>query len=353
MNQTDETLKLVADLKPAAIDRLADEGYSRRRHDDLARALASAHPRASAAGSRGLLPRHGRRWRPLVLGIALTGAAAGLVVGLVVQPASTQHLAVPLAPRLTAAQRVIYRLSAATVTVPEPAGRYVALTEIDSGPALGDAKNQRNLKRALAIMKKVPALRKDYVATLKKLRGMPSVLTFQRTSVIDSLTGDTWTYQRGGDVPGELPVARHGSPTKAQFAGWPTGVPALRDLLLTQAHKQVADHVQVSGQTSDDLVFEQASNWLWNPLISPALRSALYKVLAATPGVMVKVGTTDRTGRPAIEISRFNTITKESSATFENPRTGAVLESLDDQTDSAVYQSITSYDSPPANPYAG
>jgi hypothetical protein len=38
---------------------------------------------------------------------------------------------------------------------------------------------------------------------------------------------------------------------------------------------------------------------LWNPLLSPALRAAMYKVLAATPGVEVKTGTTDKIGRPS------------------------------------------------------
>jgi uncharacterized lipoprotein YmbA len=154
-------------------------------------------------------------------------------------------------------------------------------------------------------------------------------------------------------VPGELPVARHGSPTKAEFTAWPTSPAALRALLLVQGKQQVADQVEVAGQTSDDLVFQQASNWLWNPLISPALRSALYKVLAATPGVMVKAGTTDSTGRPAIEISRFNSVTKEDTATFENPSTGAVLESLSSDGGSSVYQSITGYASLPGNPYGG
>ena len=56
-------------------------------------------------------------------------------------------------------------------------------------------------------------------------------------------------------------------------------------------------------ETADDLVFQEATTWLWNPLLSPALRSAMYKVLAATPGVTVKTGITDKTGRPAIEMA--------------------------------------------------
>ena len=40
-----------------------------------------------------------------------------------------------------------------------------------------------------------------------------------------------------------------------------------------------------------------------------------------------------------------------AGATFENPGTGAVLESLSSDAGSSLYQSITSYASLPANPY--
>jgi hypothetical protein len=363
MNAIDDPQQLVTDLKPAMLDRLAEEGYYRRRDDDLARALAAGPGPAPAAGGRGLSSGHGRRWRALALSVTVTGAAAGLVAGAVVESgiaqngtaghAAGQHGTALPALKLTDAQRVLYRLSADAAAGTQPTGRYVALTEIDTSPGLNQKNLPKNLQRALAIMKKSPALHEHYLATLKAIKGMTAVVVIQRTSVIDSLTGNTWTYQHGSGVPGELPVAKHGSPTKAQFAAWPTSPTALRALLLTQGRQEVKDGVEVPGQTSDDLVFWQASDRLWYPLISPALRSALYKVLAATPGVVVKEGATDRIGRPAIEISRYNSVTKEDSATFEDPGTGAVLESLSDQGDSSVYRSITGYASLPANPYGG
>ena len=62
--------------------------------------------------------------------------------------------------------------------------------------------------------------------------------SYKRTSVIDSLTGDVWTYQRGAGVPAELPVAGHDSPTQAQFAAMPTAPAALRGLLISQYEQQ-------------------------------------------------------------------------------------------------------------------
>lgn len=85
--------------------------------------------------------------------------------------------------------------------------------------------------------------------------------------------------------------------------------------------------------SADDKVFEQATTMLWNPLVPPALRSALFKVLAATPGVMVNPSAHDSMGRPAVEISRADPENKVIFAAYENPATGGVLELT--QTDPA------------------
>ena len=107
----------------------------------------------------------------------------------------------------------------------------------------------------------------------------------------------------------------------------------------------------INGATPDDLVFQEATNWLWNPLLSPALRAAMYKVLAATPGVTVKTGITDKAGRPAIEISRHDS--DERFTTFESPSTGAVLEQDFSDAGTAVYAAVTGYATLPGNPYSG
>jgi hypothetical protein len=304
---------------------------------------------APSAVTADIVTRHRRRHRRgRVLSVAVTGVAAGAAVGVVVaasgnspaapSSASARHGARMPVVRLTAAQHALYRLSSVAAAARQPQGRYAVLSE-----------------------------RQD---------------NYEKTSVIDSRTGDVWTYQHGAGVPGELPVARHFSPTEAAFDAMPTDPAALRAALIAaanqqaaQARKQLAAELKKRGkqgvkilpssaprQSASDKVFEQATDMLWNPLVSPSLRSALLKVLATTPGVVVDKDASDGIGRPAVKISRFDSAADETTATFESPTTGRVLESAytqdgggvsgtSSQTSSDLYRSVTRTDTRPANPY--
>lgn len=292
-----------------------------------------ASPHVAAAIVR--RQRH-RRLRNRALGAAVAGAAAGTAFAVVAsvpgaarpgQGGGPATASGPTAIRLTAAQHALYKLSAAAAAAARPGGRYVILAE-----------KQDN---------------------------------YERTSVIDSLTGDVWTYQRGAGVPSELPVARHYSPTAAQFDAMPTDVASLRTLLIKQGKEQQAQAIEQEQKemkahgkkgtvsqphlTDDDWAFDQATTLLWNPLVGPQLRAALYKLLADTPGVRVDNHARDGLGRAAVEISRTATSTGIEDQTFENPRTGAVLETAfvyqDGNTGTDLYMPVTSSNHVPPNPY--
>jgi len=291
----------------------------------LHRATDDLYP--PSAVTDGIVTRHQRRLRNTrILSITTTSVAAAVLAAVVVThvepsaPSRAQHSAMlpgtELPPVKLTAVQVLDQLSVAAGRAPQPTGRYITLTENDQGPG------------------------------------------FERTTVFDGLTGDVWTYQHGRGVPSTFPVSPHWSPTRAEFAAWPTDPVRLRALLLSQAEQAGADDEEgvesetIPGATPDDMVFQEATAWLWNPLLSPLLRSAMYKVLAATPGVTVKTGTRDVIGRPAIEISRQNSDQRYS--TYESPSTGVVLEQdFGDLIGAAVYTAVTGYATPPANPYSG
>ena len=319
------------------------------------RSTADLHARP-AATARALKRHRQRQLRTRMLAVTGVAAAAGLAAGVIVIPSggrsggtggtggTTQAVV-----RLTAAQKTLYGLSAAAAAVHRPAGRYVVMSEKSVDLANGSGSD-------------------DEVGL--------------KTSVIDTVTGGGLEYQdikvtgNNGDPqpPAVLKAGPGTSPTTQQLDAMPTSPAKLRAFLLnqaktqlTQAYAQQAQQAKQAGKklptpfpkgplpTDNDLVFEQAADLLWEPHLSPALRSALYKVLADTPGVQVNSGTTDSSGRPAVEISRVDQVAKAKVETFENPKTGATLESawvepsgefLED-----LYLSITYTNHIPANPY--
>ncbi len=313
-----------------------------------------APPAAAAAALR---RQRQRRLRARVLGVTGIAAAAGLAVGTLAtgvgatgagaHPAGAAATAGETkAAQLTDAQRTLYGLSAAAAAAKQtPPARYVVLSENTVDMALGSGGESE---------------------------------TVPKTSVIDTVTGGGVTYQDitasgANEPPTVLNSPAGSSPTSAQLDAMPENPARLRAFLLAQAKQQltqayadqqaqaksagkkIAGAGSATGPTDDDLVFEQAANLLWEPHLTPALRAAVYKVLADTPGVTVKTGVTDSARRPAVEISRNSTWDNERVETFENPRTGATLESawvepwgevLED-----LYLSISYTSHLPANPY--
>jgi hypothetical protein len=323
----------------------------------LHRATDDVH--APSAITVGIVTRHHRRLRNTrILSIATTSVAAAAVVAAVVVtrvgPSAPGHAQPPTAlpavklpvvklpvVKLTAVQ-VLDQLSVAAAHAPQPTDRYVALTELDLYPVA----YPKDLLSEFLNPELPPASRAQFERTITKYGS-------ERTVVFDGVTGDVWAYQHAAGAPSEFPVSPHQSPTRAEFAAWPTNPAKLRALLVSQAGQGVNLDINGVTDTADDVVFQEATEWLWNPLLSPALRSAMYKVLAATPGVTVKTGTTDAAGRPAIEISRYDSFAGMES-TFESPGTGVVLEQGGGtEVGPGVYAAVTGSATLPANPYGG
>ncbi len=309
--------------------------------DDVRELMHNATDDVSApihVGSSIATAHRRRQTRRAVTSLALTGLTVGAVAVATYPHGSSSPGRAQLDPataspstnsiHLTAAQRTLIGLSEVAAKVEPPSGRYVIMSEIQD--------------RA------------------------------QRTSVIDAITGDVWTYQHGAGVPNGLAVARHFSPTEAQFDAIPTGRQQLRDYLIGQfdndQRKALAEErpLPTTGpkpvklhpdpvHTADDKVFEQATDMLWNPMVGPQLRSALFRVLAGTSGVQVDPHAVDAEGRAAVKISRYDASTEVTAATFESPTTSRVLQTTynyaDGTTGSDLYLSTSRADVVPADPY--
>lgn len=298
-------------------------------HDLMHRATADVLA-PQAISSAVIATQRRRHRRRAVASVAMTGVTLG-AVAIVAAPVSTSPSTgaggSTGAVKLTAAQKTLLSLSDVAQKTSAGSGRYVTMTE-----------------------------RQDDAL---------------RTNVIDGVTGDVWTYQKGAGLPAELPVARHDSLTGAEFAALPTDVAGLRSYLIGQfddEQQAATEAMQRSGKpgaasvkqpvfSADDKVFEQATTLLWNPVVGSDLRAALFRVLAATPGVQVRQPATDSQARPAIEISRFDSVNGVTDATYESPTTSAVLETAFTNPNGSVgrdvYLSVTCSNTLPANPYAG
>jgi hypothetical protein len=185
---------------------------------------------------------------------------------------------------------------------------------------------------------------------------------FKRTTVIDTQTGASTTYQQAYPLNGVAPGADYtGAPaaltegpdpssTEAWFAALPTEPTALSAKLLSLAKAQA----QTPTLTDDDYLYQEADLLLWSPLVQPTLRSALYQVLASTTGYSINQSATDPAGRTAIAMIRTYSGVNETDTTYEDPSTGAVLAQIWNGAGgdiTAVYQPVTSTNAMPSNPY--
>ena len=263
---------------------------------------------------------------------AATGAAAALAAvlwsGAGTPSSPTGHDPSSRAPGAGAAAAAVpatgstalYRLAASVRALPTPTGRYAVQVE------------QQTERRT----------------------------TYLKATIIDSRTGDAWTYQRGPGVPAALPKAPGFSPTEAQLqAGFPTDPAALKQALIARARAAAPD--SPTPQSPDGLAVTEAIDTLWNPLVKPPLRAALVSVIASCAGVVTDARAIDARGRAAIKIRYNDARLGVEWSVFLDPVTGAVLESAESPAATAdpglagddVYLSHYWTDAPPtSNPLA-
>jgi hypothetical protein len=333
VNLIEDPLKVVADLQPASLDRLAEEGYARRRAADLARLTADLAKPA----------KHGRRRVLAACGAGLAAAAVAAVT--LTAPSAPGHGHPTGVGTNTGPGTAQVRLAAHTVLLasarlaahaPAATGTYWYVRERDFEPT----GPQKKLSRPAE-----PPYRASYAATQETWLGLPrpgeplyraSYAATQetwfgpartRTIVNEDLAfnfaspADKARWQAAGSPKLANPSGHSGytGPVASDynFGGYscsigaiqvslakartlPTTATGLGALLRHQwdtlSAKQKAATIGLPNPSYTLYLFQVASALLTGPVTS-GTKVAVYELLASQPGLTVAPNVTDPLGR--------------------------------------------------------
>jgi len=337
-----DPLKIVAGLKPALLDQMAEEAYQRRRAADLARAMAATGTGRGVPGRPGRPGPGHRRWRLLAASGAVSAAAAvtalaltGSLAGQPAHPAQSQTGAG--APSGTPQEPVLdaraFLLSSAEVIsrTPATAGTYWYVKERDFEPTSAAPQGRRVGAPPVKKVKPVlPAAKgRDYAAYFAATEESWTGQSKARTIVNEDLAfgfasaADEARWGAAGNPPLLNPGGGAGyTGTRASdysmtfYFGYGAyrlsldGVRALpgtqgalaatlRQMWNTEPDKQAA--VGPADPTFSQYVFTWAGALLGGPA-SRSTKAALCRLLAAQPGIQVMPQVTDPLGRTGVAV---------------------------------------------------
>ncbi|XVQ13783.1 hypothetical protein ACQP1W_14955 [Spirillospora sp. CA-255316] len=312
--------EVVRALRPAALDMMADEAYARRRDGDLARAM-----RAGAAGGREPVPARGTlvRRRPLLL---LTGVAAAgaLVVGAAVA-VTGQDGAVRLGPgvaTLPDAREFLLASARTAEKAPAGTGRYWYIRSRDTTEVSGVrwvVRGEGPQARKAKVQPKIP-YRASLVNPAEVWIGTAPGDVFRkssgRTEVAFASAADeaAWRKQGAPNLAGgtaeprtwEAKGARLSIGERRMSVRELRALPADRGGLEAVLRAQYERDRKAAGNRFAGgfpaYVWEIARDLLAAPL-TPGTKGALFKILAAQPGIWLDGAVKDRLGRPGTALS--------------------------------------------------
>jgi hypothetical protein len=302
VNHIEDTLTVVADLQPASLDRLAEDGYARRRVGDLARLMAEP-------------PRPRRR---LLVGSSVAGlAAAAAAVAAVTLTASPAPGAAPsAAPAGVDAHTVLLASARVAAHAPAATGTYWYVKERDFEPAAPQESHKKFSRPTQA------PYRAFFAATQETWFGQTST----RTTVNEDLAfnfaspADKARWQAAGSPKLSSPAGfgyRGPVTSDYNFGGYsysigalqvsmvkakalPTAAAGLGALLRHQWDKlsaaQRAATVGFPKPTYAQYLYQVATGLLTGP-VTPGTRAAVYELLADQPGLSFTPHVTDPLGR--------------------------------------------------------
>jgi len=330
MNTSKDPLDVMHDLKPALMDQLAEDGYARHRHEDLARAAAEGYARGRVSvGHRGRSSaRPGQRWRVLLTGGLAATAAAAVAAVMIMNGTPSPTTGGPHASSgVTLDARTFLLASANTASQASAAtGAYWYTKERDFEPT-ATVKKQRfgaayaETEESWAGADQVRTIVNEGVtfsfassanAAKWKAAGSPPLATASGISTQPrASTYKIATHWGVGDVQLTIPGIRNLPTTAARLGA------LLRKDWNNQPDKATA--VGLENPTYGQYLVQWADVLLSGPA-QPGTRSAIYELLAEQPGVELIKGVTD-------PLSRVGTAVTDGAGDYLviNPSTAQLL----------------------------
>ncbi|MES9535851.1 CU044_5270 family protein [Actinomadura sp. NPDC000600] len=339
MNRTpDSTLQA---LRPQALDELAAESYARRREQDIARVLAATSEEA--------VPRTERRRMPRLLTAGLAaGAVAAAAVGVIVATgdSSGTRTPAPAASQRLDARTVLLASAEGAAKAPATTGKYWYTRERETR-LVGPARRRSPRSEALAKKrgKKSPPVT-AYVTTTQEtwsgrdrrdrtIVGIDRKITFPSAAeeakwkALGSPELEPWSAKRhvnDYDFSDLKLTKTQRNQTVSALAKLPSEPKALEKALRGwyRDENQASlghDGVPMSGDFAQ-YVFGTAQDLLVGP-ITPATKSALFRMLAEQPGITYLGTGTDRLGRKGAVLAGKGGI---EIRLIIDPETGQLLE---------------------------
>ncbi len=331
-----DPLQIVADLKPARLDQIAEDAYARRRASDLARALGAegAHP------GRGTARRRPRRW-PLLTGAGVLSAAASVtafaLTGALAGPASAPghpgggSTGAPASPPAVAKLDArTFLLASATVASHASAGTgsYWYVQERDFQHTWAPPKGAKRPpgKRAVKPVAQGSGFAAFYAATEESWIGPATARTIVnedlqylfaspadkarwialgQPKLANPTGGFGYNGTRTSNYHGTFYFGYGVHRLSVNQARQLPATEAALSSLLTRWWNSEPDKQGAVGPAHPNFgqyVFTWAGALLGGPA-TQATKAALYRLLADQPGIQVMAGVTDPLGRAGVAIA--------------------------------------------------
>ena len=310
MRQIDE-MKLVTDLEPATFTIMAEDGYARRRDHDLARVLTLAGAAARPAARR-------KRVMLLTAGLTATAAAAAAVAIILAQsplprPVTHARAGAPGAAALVSARAFLLTSAVQAARTPAVSGTYWYIRTRDYTTTVARPNEAAIPPGSTPAKKKVlPKQDDEFGARLAYSedswmgRARARTITNEDVAITFATPAGEAAWKAAGSPPlmtaygtsrqpvtSDYHMSFHWGPGSAQFT-WDDlqhlRTAAQLDAVLRRMWDREPDKFGQFGSISySEYIFEWTAQLLTAP-VQPAIRAAIYQLLAAQPG-LINVGT--------------------------------------------------------------